>query len=178
MFNKLKKIKLYAEAEEEEVQEETTPEVEEGAEPIIDEPEEELSNDFGDFEDVDLDTPDDYDANNYFDANITDDTGSLESAEYKRRNLKLELAYGALYDKYVGEVEKLKNMDVAGDRAVVISTIIKKYESILDMLVSYKRFCKDPFEIRYETFIKYRAMFITINEQLESIDSEVNILQH
>lgn len=183
MFNKIKGLKLYAEAEEEEevVPTETGDNNDENADRSEEIGNNSLDNDFGGFddgfdEDDTLDTSD-YNANDYFDEEIVDGTEGEDSAEFKRRNLALAKAYSSMYDKYKEVILKLKDMDVTGDRAIVLTTIIRKYEELIEALVAYRRECEDTFEVRYKTFVEFRAAFITINEELAKIDADVQLIQ-
>lgn len=185
MFNKIKGLKLYAEAEEQ-MEEEIVEEPEEVVTPPEDnttlEDNNSLDNDFSEYgdgfeDDGDFEVPTDYNANDYYSDQIVSGTEDEDSAEYKRRRLSLAKAYSKMYDKYKDVIINLKDIDATGDRAVVLTAIIRKYEELLEALVAYNRDCEDSFEVRYKTFIEFRAAFLTINEEIETINSDVQLIQ-
>lgn len=181
MFNKLKGLKLYSEADNNEEEEEIIEE--EPQEEKVIEPDTEnnsLDNDFGEYSDGledEFEVPTDYNANDYYDSQIVEGTDEEDSAEFKRRLGALAKAYSNMYDKYKDIIIHLKDIDATGDRATVLNTIIKKYEELLEALVAYRRDCDDTFEVKYKTFIEFRAAFITINQEIADIDADIQLIQ-
>lgn len=113
----------------------------------------------------------DVDTSNMFDENEDEDT-----PEFRRKIRKLNRAFSDLYDQYVRVVEKLESIDTTGDRAVIIDKFINRYKAALNSLSDYTYDNSDTWVIRFQTFVEFRALFISINRELGDIEKTVPIL--
>lgn len=95
---------------------------------------------------------------------------------FKRKVKLLASAFTKLYDTYRGILDKLESKDLAGDRATVLNKYIGEYKSALASLADYLNDNDDSFVVRFQTFVEYRALFISINNKINNIEKEVSIL--
>lgn len=95
---------------------------------------------------------------------------------FKRKVKLLASAFTKLYDTYRGILDKLESKDLAGDRATVLNKYIAEYKSALASLADYLNDNDDSFVVRFQTFVEYRALFISINNKINNIEKEVSIL--
>lgn len=95
---------------------------------------------------------------------------------FRRKVRMLATAYTKLYDTYRGILDKLESKDLAGDRAIILNKYIDEYRNALASLADYLRDNDDSFVVRFQTFVEYRALFISINNKINNIEKEVSIL--
>lgn len=130
-----------------------------------------------DMNDMGVTTDDLNTSDQYFNNNMSDNGMEDDSPERARANMKLNRAYSNMYHKYKNLVVELKALDVSSDRSVVVSEFIRRYTDVIESLVDYTNTNnEEPFEIKYQQFIKFKALFVTINTSLSKINSTTAIL--
>lgn len=98
------------------------------------------------------------------------------SSVFRRKVRMLNLAFTNLYNKYNEVVNKLSERDLAGDKAVVVNSYLAQYKNALNALAEYIADNDDTFVVRFQTFVEFRAYFISINNKINSIEKDVHIL--
>lgn len=98
------------------------------------------------------------------------------SSVFRRKVRMLNKAFLNLYNKYNEVVNKLSERDLAGDKAIIVNNYLAQYRNALDALSEYISDNDDTFVVRFQTFVEFRAYFISINNKINSIEKDVPIL--